>query len=246
MRIQTKQTPAPNAHDWARTIPNRSTGAALSSVSRALPLVGDKHRGSKIRAQSNSDPDLIRDEILIQRVKIGDSEALEVLFHRYYLRVFSVALRIVRSREEAQDVVQDVFFYLFRRAVLFEEHKGSAASWIIQIAYHRSLDRRRWLRFRLFSGAQHMDTVTEAAMSLELAIWNQQLCEKVRSALQTLSERQRFAIEKHCLEGLDLREIAALSNDSLSNVRHHYYRGLQRLRVLLQDDLSFFRQKNGT
>jgi RNA polymerase sigma-70 factor (ECF subfamily) len=93
------------------------------------------------------------DEDLLLQVSKGSKEALSILFRRHARPVFNVAKRILRDDSEAEDLLQELFLFLFQKAKLFDVEKASAASWIIQMTYHRAIDRRRYLDFR-----QHYNT----------------------------------------------------------------------------------------
>lgn len=90
------------------------------------------------------------DEELMEELKRGRQEALGFLFDRYYRLVFSVALKILRDRGEAEDLMQEVFIEIYRRIEVFNPDKGSAKTWILQYAYHRSLNRQKYLTLRNF------------------------------------------------------------------------------------------------
>src|SRR4029077_7470291 len=88
------------------------------------------------------------DEALITRLQAGEQEALGSLFERYARVVRSVAARILRDAAEAEDLVQDLFLFIQRKCSVFDSSKSSARSWIIQMAYHRAIERRRYLTTR--------------------------------------------------------------------------------------------------
>jgi RNA polymerase sigma-70 factor (ECF subfamily) len=88
------------------------------------------------------------DEELLAKVGTGSQEALSFLFRRHGGAVFNTAWRILRDPSEADDLRQDVFLYVFEKARSFDSGKGTAVSWIIQITYHRAIDRRRYLASR--------------------------------------------------------------------------------------------------
>src|ERR1700733_12255285 len=87
----------------------------------------------------------LSDEDLLERLVAGDHDSLAVLFDRYHRLVYSVAFRIVRDASEAEDVVQTVFLNVFEAAAKFDPAKGTLKVWILQYAYHRSLNKRRAL-----------------------------------------------------------------------------------------------------
>lgn len=92
----------------------------------------------------------ISDESLLRQIGIGDRDALTMLFERYARLTRSVAVRILKDTAEAEDLVQDLFVFIQRKCGIFDSSKSTARSWIVQMAYHRSIDRRRYLKSRQF------------------------------------------------------------------------------------------------
>jgi len=99
----------------------------------------------------------IPDELLLERVSQGEREALGILFRRHARTVRNVAYRILRNEAEADDLVQDVFLFIFRKASLFNASHSTARSWIVQVTYHRAFDRRRRLITRHFYASRELD-----------------------------------------------------------------------------------------
>lgn len=173
------------------------------------------------------------DEELLQALAKGEKQALSTLFKRHGRSVYHVAWRILRSEAEADDLRQDVFVYLYEHAHQFQAQKGSASSWIIQVTYHRAFDRRRFLRHRQGPAVEIFDEEQYGARSAQPStdqIDGQAILNKLRDQL-TL-EQQR-TLHMHFFEGYSFREIAARSGQTVGNVRHHYYRALERLRANL-------------
>jgi RNA polymerase sigma-70 factor (ECF subfamily) len=176
-------------------------------------------------------------EDLIARMRQGHADALPVLFDRFHRLVLNIALRIVRDPGEAEDVMQDVFFEIFNKAAQFDSAKGTAKTWILQYAYHRSLSRRQYLTLRGFYERRQM-TEPEVAQSNSMQVsWRgltvQEWRRAIEQGLATLNENQRRTLMMVCFDGLLLSEIAERTKETLANVRHHYYRGLAGLRALL-------------
>lgn len=169
------------------------------------------------------------DERLLIEVGQRSKEALAVLFRRYRNTILNVAQRILKDSAEAEDLSQEVFLVLFEKARLFDASRGKASSWIIQIAYHRAMNRRQYLAHRQHYNAQEFDEEQTAGRQPlfidELTARN--LLDRLR---EQLSEEQRQTLELHFFEGYSLAEIAEKTNQTLGNVRHHFYRGLERLR----------------
>jgi RNA polymerase sigma-70 factor, ECF subfamily len=172
-------------------------------------------------------------EGLVAKLRSRDPEALRALFGLYSRLVLGIALRTLRDYGEAQDTVQETFFYLYERAGLFDPAKGSARAWIIQAALHRALDRKLYLTRRGFYVGTEIDSVEDTlagATDLDHQIGTQLHRAHLERALDELPEDQRRTLEMFYWEGLELREIAETLNEAVSNIRHYYYRGLGRLR----------------
>jgi len=177
----------------------------------------------------------VSDEFLIGQMCVGDGNALALLYNRYARIVSSVAERILGDRAEAEDLVQDLFLYIQQKCGIFDSSKSTARSWIVQMAYHRAFDRRRYLKTRQFYGQRALESeavhavgtpTTETDYSAE-AVFGRNGLEKV---LSSLSIDQRETLRLHFFEGYTLGEISEKLGQPLGNIRHHYYRGLDKLR----------------
>jgi len=196
----------------------------------------DQERGDAEHIKDTLAPTTERsDESLLNQICTGDHEALAALFERYARLTRSVAVRILRDTAEAEDLVQDLFLYIQRKCGIFDSSKSTARSWIVQMAYHRALDRRRYLKSREFyaqpyfvaDGAQVVGKpTTENDYSAEVVFGRNGL-DKVVNAL---SADQRETLRLHFFEGYTLLEVSEKLGQPLGNVRHHYYRALDKLR----------------
>ena len=99
------------------------------------------------------------DEVLLTHVAGGDEKALGYLFQRYGRLLRSIAARILGDGSEAEDLVQDLFLFIHRKSVIFDPSKSSGRSWIVQMAYHRAISRRRYLVTRQFYTHEDVDGV---------------------------------------------------------------------------------------
>jgi len=179
----------------------------------------------------------------MEHLKSGIDDALALLFERYYRLVVSVALEILHDRGEAEDLMQDVFFEIYRAIDNFNPAKGTARTWILQYAYHRSLNRRHYLNLRHFYDRQDISELEVLEPGYSADTWNGLTFEEwssiIRQGLSKLNERQRTTLELACFHGLLLSEIADRMNESQANVRHYYYRGLKKLRDSLRERSCF-------
>src|ERR1700722_5129559 len=92
----------------------------------------------------------LSDEVLMAHIEAGDGDALAVVFDRYHRLVFNVAFKILRNAADAEEVLQTVFMEIYCNAVQFNPAKGTIKMWLLQYAYHRSFNRKRYLNVRAF------------------------------------------------------------------------------------------------
>jgi len=198
-----------------------------------LPLAWSRGRGQVVEIPDQSTTPSPSDEELLRELQSYDAKALDVLFRRYSRLVFGIASRIVRDYSEAEEVVQETFFYVYRKATLFDPNKGGAKAWIVQIAFSRALDRKAHLSRRgFYDGTEieslddtlvgRVDVERETGAKLDLA--------QLQKAFEDLTLMQRRTLELFYFEGFELKEISERLHEPLGNVRHHFYRGLERLR----------------
>jgi RNA polymerase sigma-70 factor (ECF subfamily) len=202
---------------------------------RALPfpLLWEKPRAQSEREQQEATLHTVSDEEILGRLQASDSAALALLFDRYARVALGIARRILRDSGEAEDAVQEAFLYIYQKSALFDPAKGTARSWIIHIVYHRALDRREYLARRSFYIGTDVGPLDDALLGetdLDREIGSKLDREQLKKAFEGLEERQRRTLELFYFEGLDLREISKVLGEPLGNVRHYYYRGLEKLR----------------
>lgn len=167
---------------------------------------------------------------MISRQSSG-SDDIDALFSRYSQIVLGAAYRVLHDANEAEDVVQEVFLYLHQKGQLFDPSKGSIKTWIMQIAVSRALDRKIHLTRRAFLNRTELDCLRlPEHADLERHIEARLNRTHIEKAFSELTNPQRKTIEFFYFEGLDLRDISEELREPLANVRHHLYRGLQRLR----------------
>jgi RNA polymerase sigma-70 factor (ECF subfamily) len=201
----------------------------------ALPLSKEKaatdplHKDTAVRTQEPSD------EELIARIRENDNDALGVLFRRYARLVWSVAERIVRNKAEADDLLQDVFLLIQRRASVFDRSKGTARSLIVHMTYQRAISRRRYLNARHCQAPKEVEESAVNVAAPAARFYDESIeayfgRERLRKALDEMSEDQRETLRLYFFEGYTLEEISARLGQAAGNVKHQYYRGLDKLR----------------
>jgi len=179
------------------------------------------------------------DERLMIHVKGAHDDALAILFDRYHRLVLSIGLKILRDLGEAEDLAQSVFLEISRVAGQFDPGRGTTKTWLLQFAYHRSINRRRYLRRRDFYMQGDFEEATRKTQSepssAEGVFSTVEARKMLVPAIAGLSAAQRRTIEMAYFEGLSVREISEKTGEPVTNVRHNYYRGLCRLRKLITE-----------
>jgi RNA polymerase sigma-70 factor, ECF subfamily len=187
-------------------------------------------------------PTELCDESLLTNISAGDRESLAVLFRRYAHLVRNVGQRILRDKTEADDLVQEVFLYIHRKSSLFDTSKGSASSWIVQVAYTQALLRRRRLKAQGFYLSGITDKPEESGQANDKGADYDHTVEGLfgrngwKKIAEDLTQDQRETFRLHFFEGYTFTEIAEKLGQSYANIRNHHYRGLEKLRRHLAEE----------
>jgi RNA polymerase sigma-70 factor (ECF subfamily) len=205
-----------------------------------LPLT--KNRSDIVTTAGNGPLDLtaVSDERLLFRIAAEDREALALLFRRHYRLVHWIARKILRNVTEAEDLAQDVFLHIARKCHLYNSAKGTARSWIVRATYYQALNRREYLEDRHYYTAVNVVEGLAAPDANEYDHSGEALFGRMRwlQMREVLTADQWEAIRMHFFEGCTFAEIGKKRNQAVANVRHHFYRGLDRLRkCVFQDEL---------
>jgi RNA polymerase sigma-70 factor (ECF subfamily) len=212
------------------------TIVGLTPIGKECLVISGSHLRSGVISMSLAELKLLTDEQLMVQLQAGVDDALAVLFERYHRLVFAIGLKIVRDRSEAEDVMQIVFLEIFRSVAQFDPAKGSLKVWLLQYAYHRAINRKQHLNTRSFYSQQNIEEL-EPFLSAEHTTFGKfapaELNRLMQQGLAILDQPQKRVVELASYEGLSMKEIADKTGESLSNVRHHYYRGLQKLRYCI-------------
>lgn len=177
------------------------------------------------------------DIALVKVLRDGCNDALTVLFERYSPLVFHIARNIVKDEWEAEETVQQVFFDLYRAIAQFNPERGTFKTWMLQFAYHRSINRREHLLCNKFYNSQELNEAflggALAATRSLLQLSPPETTRFIEQMLMTLKPSQRRVIELTYFEGLTAEEIAGKIGETAVVVRNHLYRGLAKLRCTL-------------
>ena len=183
----------------------------------------------------------LTDEDVLALVQGRDHGALAELYDRYGRLAFGLAYRILGERGAAEDVVQEAFLAVWRRAGSYQAGRGSARGWLMSIVHHAAIDRRRGR----FKREQTDVALDDLAFMLETdaedtfaAVANGILAAEIRRALRGLPDEQRQAIELAYFGGLTQQEISLRTGTPLGTVKSRLRLGLHKMRGLLQDAVA--------
>jgi RNA polymerase sigma-70 factor (ECF subfamily) len=170
------------------------------------------------------------DNLLLERVRQGDQAAMAEVFDRYGRAVYSVALRVLKDPGHAEDVMQEIFFQIWRNSDSFVQGRGSLGAWLVVVARNRSID---LLRRRKPTDSVE-DVVLSSPCDLASEAEHNMMMEKVQKVLKDLPAEQQRSMELAFFEGLSHSEIAERTGDPLGTVKTRIRLALVTLRKAFQ------------
>jgi RNA polymerase sigma-70 factor (ECF subfamily) len=170
------------------------------------------------------------DALLMERVRSSDQMAMAEVFDRYGGLVYSVALRVLKEPAQAEDVMQEIFFQLWKGAGTYTEGRGSLGAWLAVVARNRAIDS---LRRRKPTDSVE-DVVLAAKTDLSSETERNLMIEKVRAVMKELPAEQQKLVELAFFEGMSHSEIAAKTGDALGTVKTRIRSALMSLRKGVQ------------
>lgn len=185
--------------------------------------------------QTPREAERARDRELMRRVTRGEQDALTELMARWTRPVYSLAFRILRNAELAEEVTQDVFLKVWKHAALFEEQRGAFSSWVLTMTHHGSIDALRRAKARGSQVTNTLDNVLSATLPSPrpgVSPW-QRL--RLEQALETLPERQRQVVELAYYGGHTREEMAQILQEPVGTVKTRLRDAIQRLAEVFRD-----------
>ena len=182
------------------------------------------------------------DETLVMQVVRGNSSALEVLYDRYASVVLGIALKILGDQPQAEDILQETFWRVWKNAATYQPQLGSFTSWLFRIARNLSIDayRRRSVRPQAIVSASGSEPILEEAPDPDMDVAEQAqsilMNRQVRKALASLPGVQRQVIEMAYFYGMTRQEIAEATGEALGTIHTRARLALQKLRGELERD----------
>jgi len=202
-------------------------------------MVGGRRHGDA--ADEAAEREARRDAELVERLRKGDTKALEELYHRHRERAYAIAYRLVGSREDALDVIQESFIHVLRGIQTFRG-QSSFRTWLYRIVTHAALDYRRWRSLRAtesLDSERALEPIDASGQPLpQDTAADRDLAAAIDKALANVSEKNRAALVLFAIEGMSYKEIADVLGISVGTVMSRIFNARQRLRELLASEIG--------
>jgi RNA polymerase sigma-70 factor, ECF subfamily len=179
------------------------------------------------------------DEQLMAAICKGEESAIEVLYERYHRYAYSLAYRILRDPVAAEDIVQDAFLSIWRKASSYQAQNGSVQSWIQAIVRHRAIDKIRASAHRVYQLTPLQADNEQEPPSEQPDVWDQAWQNEqhriIREVMVQIPSEQRMVIELAYFGGLTHAEISEQCHIPLGTVKGRMRLGLQKMKSLLAE-----------
>lgn len=167
---------------------------------------------------------------LLARAAAGDEAAFRDFYDRTSAKLFGVILRILPERGEAEDVLQDVYLTIWRKAAEFDASRASAVTWTATIARNRAIDRLRAKRVRPTAPMEDAGLVADVAPLADALIDAARGAANVQAALAQLEPRHAAAIRSCYFEGMTYEALAEREGVPVGTLKSWVRRGIMKMR----------------
>lgn len=170
------------------------------------------------------------DQQLINQVKQGDKTAFKEIYTRFSQVVYNLALRMLRDKEDAEEVVQEIFLQIWNKAYSYDSERGAVSTWILNIARSRSIDKLRTIRYRDRNIEIDEEKVNSNDDLSRIIEDREESKNVIRQALDSLPDKQRIAIEIVYFEGFTHLEAAEKLNEPVGTIKTRIRLGVIKLK----------------
>src|SRR6266571_3296136 len=199
---------------------------------------GDVDPRTHQKTEHISPGDEISDEALINALAEGAEWAMELLYERYNRVLYSLAYRMVADHQVAEDLLQEAFLSVWRRATSYSPQSGAVYSWLASIVHHRTIDYLRSVRrHSVLKEATWEEVEQDERVAFPDAwdeVWRSVQSSQVRAALMKIPTEQRMVIELAYFQGWTHAEIAEGCQIPLGTVKARMRLGLNRLKRIME------------
>lgn len=170
---------------------------------------------------------------LLSRVAAGDEEAFAQLYRATHLKLFGIILRILRHKEPAEDVLQEVYVRIWDRASDFAPGKASPITWMAAIARNRALDEVRRARPKYAADTTQVEAIADTGASALERLQGIEDLRRLEACLEELEEARGRAVRLAYLDGLSRQELAERLDMPVGTVKTWLHRSLKQLKDCL-------------
>ena len=184
------------------------------------------------------------DALLLQRIAGEDQSALGILYDQYGRLIYSIAVQILSDDVLAEEVTQDVFIQVWKKAATYDSSQGKVLTWLASIARHRAIDQFRHRRIRpegrSVAWEDCCEDQSDSSLSIEPGMLDQETRQQIQQALASLPKDQREALSLAYFNGLTQQQIADHLGEPLGTIKTRVRLALQKMRSMLgQDHVQF-------
>jgi RNA polymerase sigma-70 factor (ECF subfamily) len=171
----------------------------------------------------------------LARIPAGDRAALQTVYRLTSAKLFGVCLRILSERSEAEDVLQEIYVTVWRKAAAFDPSRASPMTWLIAIARNRAIDRLRASRQnRRMEPLDAADKVADATPAANDMLETNEENAILHRCLDTLAEREQAALRGAFFDGNTYEELAARMSVPLGTMKSWIRRAMIKLKACLE------------
>lgn len=187
--------------------------------------------------KSNRNPD----KVLIEQVSKGDKSAFKEIYSRFSQVTYNLAFRMLRDREDAEEVVQEIFLQIWNKAKSYDPGRGAVSTWVLNIARSRAIDKIRKVGYRdrnIEIDEEKVNSNVDVSRNLEDRDESKNV---IKQALESLPEKQRTAIELVYFEGLTHVEAADKLNEPVGTIKTRIRLGVLKLKDKIMPYIEDFK-----
>jgi RNA polymerase sigma-70 factor (ECF subfamily) len=179
------------------------------------------------------------EQIIINQIKAGETQAFAVLVDRYKDLVFNLAMQMLKNKEEAEEVSQDTFIKVFKKLDRFRGD-SKLSTWIYRVAYNTCLDRikknkKRFNEVAIDEFTEHQIKIMDTALDV---LETKELQQAIQECLQQLPGKDSFLLTLFYFEELSLEEISRIVNIEANTVKVKLFRSRKKLATILKQKLE--------
>ncbi|MEM7008970.1 MAG: sigma-70 family RNA polymerase sigma factor [Thermodesulfobacteriota bacterium] len=207
---------------------NQQTNIELAIDKKYYLTTMVQRLGGILVMQQKSNREL--DQELIDQVKKGNKTAFKEIYSRFSQVTYNLALRMLRDKEDAEEVVQEIFLQVWNKAYTYDPQRGAVSTWVLNIARSRSIDKLRTLGYKdknVEIDEEKVNSNDDLARTIEDREESKNV---IRQALDSLPDPQRIAIELVYFEGLTHVEAAEKLNEPVGTIKTRIRLGVLKLK----------------